>query len=146
MKKRKIFLSSHAVAGILSILLGVAMLFSSGSKSGIYPRAVFVCMVFFGVYVLAEMTWKGSGPMLEKISKKGVLLILLLFVNPLIGKTLGFYVSGFLTLLGMSSVIDTPKGLPAWIRLILYLLCVTASVYLIFTVLLRIQTPKGILL
>ena len=146
MKERKIFLSKNLIVGIAGILFGIAMLVSSGSKSGIYPKVVFACMVFFGVYVIAEMRWKGPGPALDQISVKGLLLIALLFVNPLLGKHLGFYASGFLALLGISAVISFPKSGKEWVKMIVYLFGVTVGIYLVFTVLLRIHTPKGILL
>ena len=102
MKKRKIFLCKNLIAGVAGAAFGAVMFLTSGAKSGIYPKILFACMVFLGLYILAEMRVKGQGARLGGVSGKEALLILLLFVNPLLGKVLGFYSSGFLTLLGIS--------------------------------------------
>ncbi len=146
MKKRKIFLCKNLVAGVAGVVFGAVMFLASGARSGIYPKILFACMVFLGLCILAQISWKGQGARLGWVSAKEVLLILMLFVNPILGKALGFYTSGFLTLLGISAVIRRPDRVWAWGRMILYLLLVTAGTYLVFSVLLRIHTPEGIFL
>ncbi len=146
MEKRKIFLSKTGIASVAAILFGAGMLLTASSKIGMYPRVVFAAMIFLGAYALVEMRWKGCGAALERVSVKELLLILMLFINPLIGKMLGFYASGFLALLGISALIETPDSPKAWGKLVVYLLGVTAVVYVVFSVLLRIHTPKGIIL
>ncbi|MCI8765564.1 MAG: tripartite tricarboxylate transporter TctB family protein [Lachnospiraceae bacterium] len=146
MKKRKIFLCKNLIAGVAGAAFGAVMFLTSGAKSGIYPKILFACMVFLGLYILAEMRVKGQGARLGGVSGKEALLILLLFVNPLLGKVLGFYSSGFLTLLGISAVVRRPHRLSDWGKMVLYLLLVTVGTYLVFSVLLRIHTPEGIFL
>ncbi len=146
MRKRTIFLCKNLVAGVAGVVFGAAMFLTSGTKSGIYPKILFACMVFLGVYILAEIGFKGQGTRLGRVSVKEILLILLLFVNPLLGKVLGFYTSGFLTLLGISAVVRRPNRGADWGKMVLYLLFVTVGTYLVFSVLLRIHTPEGIFL
>lgn len=146
MKKRKIFLYKNLIVGVAGVMFGTVMLLTSGAKSGIYPKILFVCMMLLGIDILVELVWKGQGTRLGRVSIKEVLLILMLFVNPLLGKVLGFYTSGFLTLLGISAITRRPDRASEWGRLILYLLLVTAGTYLVFSVLLRIHTPEGLFL
>ncbi len=144
MEKRKIFLYKNSVTGVAGVVFGAAMFLTSRAKSGIYPKILFACMVFLGLYILVEMSVKGQGMKLGRVSIKEVLLILLLFVNPVLGRVLGFYSSGFLTLLGISAITRRPDRMMAWGKMILYLLLVTMGTYLVFSVLLRIHTPKGL--
>lgn len=146
MEKRKIFLCKNLAAGVAGVVFGAVMFLTSGAKSGIYPKILFGCMVFLGLCILAEISWKGQGTRLGRVSTKEVLLILMLFVNPILGKVLGFYTSGFLTLLGISAVTRRPDRGWAWGKMVLYLFLVTAGTYLVFSVLLRIHTPEGIFL
>ena len=70
MRKRKIFLCKNLVAGVAGVVFGAAMFLASGTKSGIYPKILFACMVFLGVYILAEIGFKGQGTRLGRVSVK----------------------------------------------------------------------------
>ena len=73
MRKRKIFLCKNLVAGVAGVVFGAAMFLASGTKSGIYPKILFACMVFLGVYILAEIGFKGQGTRLGRVSVKEIL-------------------------------------------------------------------------
>lgn len=146
MEKRKIFLDKGFVAGCLVCCFGAGMAAAAGFSRGVYPLAVFVLMIAAGIFLTVEALRGKISGCLERISWKEPAMIALLFVSPVFAKTVGFYLSASVVIAGISWLTVPEKSVKAFVRVLLYSLFVAAAAYVIFTVLLKINTPKGILL
>lgn len=144
LEKRKIFLDNGFVAGVLSVLFGGGMALVHGAKYGVYSLAVFVVLAAMGVLLIVRSLRKESGAV-QKVPLKELAVIVLLFVTPLAGEFLGFYLSGFVSVCAISYLFSPPSSVKSALKTALYCLVAAVAVFLIFTELLRIATPGGIL-
>lgn len=145
MKYEKIFLGNNFLSGFLICIFGISMAAVTGLTRGIYPLAVFVLMVFIGTLLMMGTIRGDYGNLLERISWKEILLILLLFINPILAERLGFYFSAYLVIAGVSWLIEPEKNRKVLVRVMIYSLLVTVFSYIVFTLFLKIITPTGIL-
>lgn len=144
MDKRKIFLDTGFVAGVLSALFGGGMALVYKAEYGVYSLAVFVILAAMGVLLIARSLRKESGTV-KKIPLKELAVIALLFITPLAGEFAGFYLSGFVSVCAISFLFAPPASAKSALKTALYCLAAAVVVFLIFTELLRIATPSGIL-
>jgi biotin transporter BioY len=70
--------------------------------------------------------------------------LLLLFINPIVAKTIGFYVSGFVEIFLISILILPEKNKKSILKTAIICLIAVIVAYLIFTVSLRIRCPRGV--
>lgn len=146
MEKRKIFLNKNFIAGVFAVVFGVGMLATYGTSQGTYPLIVFLLLVVLGMLSLLT-AWKApSASAIEKIPLRELGVMVLLFANPIMAKTVGFYVSAVLSIFAIMLLFDPPKSARRAGKTALVTVCTAVGVYLIFTVLLRISTPTGFLI
>lgn len=145
MRKGKIFLEKNFISGFLVFCFGTGMAVSARMKYGIYPLTVFVLMVVIGGIVMAGAAGNRPHNLLAGISWKEMVYIGLLFLSPLLAKHLGFYFSGYLVIAGVSWLIEPEKNGRTLAKTLIYSLVVTVAAYAVFTGLLKISTPVGIL-
>lgn len=145
MQKGKIFLEKNFIAGLLVFCFGVGMAVSARMKYGIYPLTVFVLMILIGGFVMVMTMRNRPGKLLERVSWKEIVYIALLFLSPLLAKHLGFYFSGYLVIAGVSWLIEPEKNGKTLAKTLIYSLVVTIAAYFVFTGMLKISTPVGIL-
>lgn len=146
MKVEKIFLEKNFIAGFLATSFGAAMLLTTGMERGLYPAVIFSLMTTFGVLTSISSIRKPAGNSIEKISKREILLILSLFINPLFAKLIGFYVAGFVEISAISLIAAPTRTKKDVAKILGFALAATLLTYLIFTVGLRIRCPRGALL
>lgn len=145
MKKEKIFLDKSFLSGILICCFGGYMAAVTKTARGIYPLTVFVLMIVIGAFLMVGTIRSGPRGLLERISLKEMVLIALLFLNPLLAEKLGFYGSGYLVIAGVSWLIAPEKNAKTLTGVLVYSLVVAVAAYGVFTLLLKISTPAGIL-
>lgn len=146
MKERKNFLEKDFLTGVIVCCFGTGMAATTGFSKGVYPMVVFGLMSVIGVYLILDALRKNDSSCLERVSWKEMAMIAFLFLNPVFAKTLGFYLSGYLVIAGISWMIAPEKNGKALVKVLLYSLCVAAAAYVVFTLVLKIATPAGILL
>lgn len=146
MNSEKIFFEKNLIAGILATSFGTAMLLTTGMERGLYPAVIFSLMTIFGLIVSIASIRKPAGNPVDKISKRELLLILSLFINPVFAKIIGFYVAGFVELSAISLITAPTRTKKDVVKILAFALAATLLTYLIFTVGLRIRCPRGVLL
>lgn len=114
------------------------------AEYGVYSLAVFVILAAMGVLLIARSLRKDGGTV-KKIPLKELAVIALLFITPLAGEFVGFYLSGFVSVCAISFLFSPPTSVKGALKTALYCLVAAVAVFLIFTELLRIATPSGIL-
>ncbi|MEG0178909.1 MAG: tripartite tricarboxylate transporter TctB family protein [Oscillospiraceae bacterium] len=146
MKMRKIFLDKNFLAGTLAVIIGACIIAIYGFKFGVYPVAVFAILIALGIALIITAFYKqGQAPM-DKIMLRELLVIALLFVNPIIANYVGFYVSGAIAVYIIMLLFSPPTSIKQAGKTALYCAAVAVVVYLIFTILLHINTPRGFLI
>lgn len=132
---------------ILIMLFGGVMALVTRTAFGSYPLAVFIAMAVIGVIILICLcTGKMATNPLVLPNRYELLFIATLIACLPLMKLLGFYTAGACALLGLTLLTNrdlSPKGL---LHTIVYVICVTVGVYLVFTQLLKIPTPIGLFL
>ncbi len=144
MEKRKIYLETSFLSGVFAIAFGGGMALAHGTKYGVYPFAVYLLLIALGVLLVLSGLRKESGKV-KKIPLREVCAIALLFVNPLIGKEIGFYLSSLLSICLISFLFTPPKSAKAALKTVGYCAAASVVVFIVFTKMLRINTPMGIL-
>ena len=145
MKKEKIFLEKNFLSGFLICCFGIWMAAVTRLTRGIYPMTVFVLMILIGAFLMVRTARGGPGNLLARVSWKEIVMILLLFISPLLAETLGFYCSAYLVIAGISWLIAPEKNGKTLVRVLLYSAVVAVGAFVVFTMLLKITTPTGIL-
>ena len=143
--KEKKFLKTNFLSGVLACCFGLCMAGVTGLSRGIYPMTVFVLLILIGMVLLGSAARGAPDQPLSRIWWKEIVMILLLFINPLMAGTLGFYFAAFFVIAGISWLITPVKTGKALAGVLAYSLLVTVVAFAVFTVGLKIVTPSGIL-
>jgi hypothetical protein len=146
MNERKIVCTKSLATGVFALVFGVAMVLSSGKVKGMYPRAVLIGLALLGMLEIVSHFKSHDGNAVGKIAFREIVVVLLLTINPLFAKSVGFYLTGFVEILAISLVFTGPKTVRRVLDNVFFALGTTAVGYLVFTLLLQINCPKGILL
>lgn len=146
MNKQKIFLDKGFIAGTLAVLFGGGMAIAYGEKQGVYPLIVFALTALLGVLSIVQACRAGAPSPAQRISLRELAVLVLLFGNPLLAKNVGFYLAAALSVFAIMLLFDPPKSGRQALRTAAVTVCSAAGVYLVFTVLLRIATPRGFLI
>lgn len=145
---RKRLLNREFVAGFLLALFGAAMAWTNTVKRfGVYPRTIFILMIAVGaLLMLAPLALPSARRTpLDKVSWYEVAFIAVLVACPALIGWLGFYASSFVVILAVSLLAPQRRGAWPTVKTMLYVLAVTAATYAIFTVVLKIKVPSGLL-
>ena len=143
MKRGKVVIGKSFVAGLLGIAMGISLLIYGKSRLNNYLIIVFGLMIVLGVLLICSTLSKRNDSLLERISIKEIALILLLFINPLIGKVFGFYSTAFLEIFLFSLLTEKEIKLKVFLKTVLISLVITILAYVIFSFLLKIHCPTG---
>lgn len=145
MNKKK-FLETNVLSGILACCFGLYMAVATGVSRGIYPLAVFLFMILTGVVLVGSGVKGKADSLISRIRWKEIVMVLLLLLHPLMAGMLGFYFTAFLVIGGISWMITPGKTGKALAGVVVYSLLVAAAAFAVFTLGLKIVTPKGFLL
>lgn len=141
------FLTREFLAGIVFALFGAAMLVSYNPRFGVYPKAIFTLMVAFGaVSAAASLLPGGKRTPVEKVSRYELCFILALVLSPALVTSLGFYAGSFLVIYAIALLACPRRDARSVLRTGLYVLAVVAVTYAVFTGILNIQVPSGLLI
>ena len=139
--------SRECITGVLTAAFGLFMYLTCDKRFGVYPRAVFLIMVGVGT-IMAGMAllWAGARrTRLEKVTWYEILFIAIMVLSPTVIHYIGFYPGAFLVVLGITLLPLPEYSLRTLIRTTLYVFVVTAATYLVFSGLLQIKVPTGVL-
>ena len=143
MKREKLVIGKNFVAGILGIAMGISLLIYGKARLNKYLVVVFGLMIVLGALLVYSSLLKRNDSRLDKVSIKEVALIVLLFINPLFGKILGFYVTAFIEIFLFSLLTEKGVNVKVLAKTALVSLIITVAAYVIFSVLLKIHCPTG---
>lgn len=144
--KRKKFLETNVLSGILACCFGLYMAAVTGLSKGIYPMAVFVLMFLTGAFLIGSGVRGKPDALMNRIRWKEIAMVLLLLLHPLLAGELGFYTTAFLVITVISWMLTPKKTGKAFGFVLVYSLLVAAAAYAVFTLGLHIVTPPGILI
>ena len=136
--------SKNGLGGGLSILATLVLLSQNSAPSSTYPALVLGGMLLFSALTFLSAFRKEQDPA-RAFSVKELVLMAVLFFNPLCMKVVGFWVTAFVEIFVFSLIIETKRTRRQVLSILLFcLVCVVVS-YCIFTIGLRIRCPRGIL-
>lgn len=135
--------------GLAFLVFGLAMMVSIGNKWGLYTMIVFGLIAFLGGFMLVSTLVKknsGSG-MKAQISIYELLLMVVLVASVALITKLGFYATAFIAVLIISMLTSKEKlTVKSMLTTVTYSVVVCVATYFIFSVLLKMNVPTGILM
>ena len=148
-------MTASRIIAIAALALAVGLYalghFVDSPEAYLFPRLIAIAMGLFGLALLVT-TWSASAS-LEKdaigtVPWATLLPALVLFVLfLLVAEELGFYVSAFVAFLALVSYYAPDRvTLRGWVNRIAVSLLFTGAIYSLFGLLLKVQTPRGILI
>ncbi len=144
MEKKKKILDKEFIVGALAIAFSLGFVLLDKKSLGLYPITVFSLFTVLGLISILTSLKRQESNAIAKTNLKEIILLLLLFINPLVAKTIGFYISGFVEIFLISVLILPEKNKKSIFKAAVFCLIAVVIAYLIFTVSLRIRCPKGI--
>lgn len=149
----KASIAEHRIAsgGILIIAAVVAYISFTGEPAGafLFPRIIATVMLALAVWnfirAVTGISKVGDGVSLDlaKTIAPGILIILVYIF--FLAKFLGFYVSSFATFVAIFAVYDPAShtDVKSWVKRALIALIFMGIIYVLFNILLKVQTPRG---
>ena len=150
--KRLQHLLPNAVITALAAVVTWISFTQEPAAAYLFPRLISVIMLGLSVWSLARavlgMSRAGTGLTAETALNLAPGLVLILLYVFWAAKTLGFYASSSLAFFLLFTIYDpTPlTSLRGWAKRIVITAAFMAVIYALFTLLLQVQTPRGILL
>lgn len=146
--------TQFALPALMVLLLSLAVAYLSFTRE---PAAAFLFPRLISVFMLALASWNfvravrgqsrvGSGVSREVLINIAPGLLVTLVYVFWAAKFLGFYLASFITLFLLFSLYDpeSHKSLRVWIKRLLVTTAFMAIIYALFSLLLKVQTPRGI--
>lgn len=138
--------SKNFVGGTISLILSLILFTQNTEPSSMYPFLVLGGMLLFSVLTIVFSFSPNKEEPVQRYGLKELLLMVVLFLNPLGMQIIGFWVTAFLEIFIFSLLVETDFTKKKVFSILLFcLLCVVVS-YCIFAIGLRIRCPRGKLL
>jgi len=149
----KASIAEHRIAsgGILLVAAIVAYISFTGEPASafLFPRIIATVMLALAVWnfirAVTGVSKVGDGvsPSLAKTIAPGILIVLVYIF--FMAKLFGFYVSSFAAFVTIYAVYDPASHteIKSWIKRALTALVFMAIIYGLFSILLKVQTPRG---
>ncbi|MFA6891277.1 MAG: tripartite tricarboxylate transporter TctB family protein [Sphaerochaetaceae bacterium] len=135
--------SKNAIGGIVSFAFSLFLIATKKADSSLYPDLVLGGMLLFAVLMMLESIWGKRNETISFFSWKEVLLLLVLFINPIGMQLFGFWITAYFEIATFTMLIEPKRTTRAvWEILVFCLLCVIAS-YCVFELGLRIRPTRG---
>lgn len=135
--------SKNFVGGAVSLIVSLILLAQNMEPSSRYPWFVLGGMSLFSILMIVSSIHSSNKDSVRRYGVKELLLMAVLFLNPLGMKTIGFWMTAFLEIFLFSILVETDFTKKKVFSTVLFcLLCVTVS-YCIFAIGLRIRCPRG---
>lgn len=144
MEQKKKILEKEFIVGFLAIAFSLGFAIFDNKSLGLYSTAVFSLFTVLGAISIINSFRHQESNNISVMNFKEIILLVLLFINPMVAKTIGFYISGFLEIFLISLLILPVKNTKSVIKAAVFCLLAVVVAYLIFTVSLRIRCPRGI--
>lgn len=145
----------HLLPASLILLLALTVTWLSYTREPadafLFPRLISSVMVLLAIWNfiraatgLARVGDGLSGKTLLNLAPGVAVMLLLVYFG---AKTLGFYAASFLAFVCVYSLYDPAShmALKSWLRRLLVTAVFMAVIYALFTLLLKVQTPRGLL-
>ncbi|MDD7200539.1 MAG: tripartite tricarboxylate transporter TctB family protein [Sphaerochaetaceae bacterium] len=138
--------SKTFVGGTVSLIVSLILLAQNTEPSSMYPWFVLGGMSLFSALTIVSSIRSSTNEPVQRCGLKELLLMAVLFLNPIGMQIVGFWVTAFLEIFIFSLLVETDFTKKKVFSLVLFcLLCVVVS-YCIFAIGLRIRCPRGMLL
>ncbi len=142
-KENKIVVGKNTVAGILAFIGGLSLLVYGKDRLNTYLVVVFSFMIGLGALLVVQSLVRRNDSRLDRVLIRELILIVLLFINPLFAKTLGFYITGYLEIILISLLIEKEMNAKVVVKTLLVCLAIAVLSFLVFSVVLKIHCPTG---
>ena len=136
-------ISKNFIAGIVGCFFSVFAMFYNKKPSSNYPAIVFWLMFLFGTLIFLESIFLGKNEKFFGFNWQELILMMMLVINPALGKYFGFYFTAFVEILAITIFVNKDKSKKGILVSVLFSIALIAVSYLIFTYGLRIRCPKG---
>jgi len=146
----------HLFPALSVLLLAAAVAYLSFTRepadSFLFPRLVSVVMLVLAVWnfirAAVGLSKVGTGVSLEMIKSIFPGLLVMVVYVFFAAKYFGFYVSSLVTFFVLFSLYDpdSHKNLRVWVKRIVVSVLFMLVIYALFTLLLKVQTPRGLFL
>ncbi len=143
----------HLVPASIILLLAVTVAWLSftrePSDAFLFPRLIGSVMLLLAVWNFLRASFGlakvGDGLSLTTVGRIAPGLVVMLVLVYVAAKALGFYVASFAAFLCVYSLYDPASHTKprSWIKRIVISIVFMAVVYALFTLLLKVQTPRG---
>lgn len=140
---KEILISKNFLAGIIGCIFSILAMLFNKEPSSPYPAIVFSLMLLMSVLVLIGSFMSSNSDRCKGFSWKELLLMAILFINPLLAKYFGFYVTVFIEILAITILINKDRSKKGIMISVIFSAVLVAVSYLAFTYGLRIRCPKG---
>lgn len=150
----KASIAEHRIASgvILAVAAWVATVSFTGEpvEAFLFPRIIAVVMLALAAWnffrAMTGVSKVGEGVSLDlakTLAPGAAILLVYIFV---LAKFLGFYTASFVTFVAIYAIYDPAPHtqIMSWIKRIAVALCFMAVMYGLFSLLLQVQTPRGI--
>nr|WP_252198587.1 tripartite tricarboxylate transporter TctB family protein [Clostridium sp. MCC353] len=147
---KKVFGEKEFFIGIFAVVFGGFLLMEKDKNPElyqIYPRVIFTALIIIGVLMAGkallqseEKNKKGTGVTAPEL----IILAFLLIVRPAM-EFLGIYSTLYVVCMAIGLLLEKERTMKHVGKLACYNLALTAVLYVAFTVLLRVNMPKGLL-
>ena len=147
---KNVFGEKEFFIGIFAVVFGGFLLTEKDKNPElyqIYPKVISTALIIIGVLMVGkallqpeEKNKKGTGVAALEL----IILVLLLLVRPAM-EFLGIYSTLFIVCMAIGFLLEKERTLKHMGKLACYNLVLTAVLYVAFTVLLRVNMPKGLL-
>ncbi len=144
----------HVLPATLVLLLAITVTWLSytrePSDAFLFPRLISSVMVFLAMWnflrAFLGLAKVGDGLSAQTVVRIAPGVIVMLVLVYFAAKALGFYVASFLAFLCVFSLYDPAShtAISSWVKRLLITAAFMAVIYALFTLLLKVQTPRGL--
>ncbi len=143
--------SRVTAAVAIGVGVGIYLLAVAGgdSEAYLFPKLTGLAMVAFAAMLLIEQIYRpDTQEETANIPWRTIIPALVIFAAYVyVAEDLGFYVSSFIVFFLITSIYAPElRSLAGWIKRLAVSLAFIGAIYAIFGLLLKVQTPKGILI
>lgn len=144
MEQKKKILEKEFIVGVLAIAFSLGFVIFDKKSLGLYSITVFSLFSVLGIISVMNSFRRQDTNAISTTNLKEIILLILLFINPIVAKIIGFYISGFIEIFLISLLILPEKNKKSIFKAAIFCFVAVVIAYLIFTVSLRIRCPRGI--
>ena len=144
-KIKNILTDKNFLVSFITIIFSLSMWITTSDASSSYPYIVFGLILGLGVILMVNVFYKQDLSSVTKLSRIELVFLIVLLINPLFAKYIGFYVTAFIELFVISIFFISERSFKEIAKVFVFSLVVVAVSYFVFKYGLRIRCPRGVL-